>query len=85
MQEEVLKIWRAEQSTVILVTHDIDEAVFLSDRVLVMSNRPGTIRRNYPINLTRPRDRNSEEFVWYRRQIYHEFFAQADTPVAYAI
>jgi sulfonate transport system ATP-binding protein len=85
MQEEVLKIWRAEQSTVILVTHDIDEAVFLSDRVLVMSNRPGTIRRTYPIDLPRPRDRNSHEFIGYRRQIYHEFFAQAERSFAYAI
>lgn len=85
MQEEVLKIWRAEQSTVILVTHDIDEAVFLSDRVLVMSNRPGTIRRNYPIDLARPRDRNSFEFVEYRRQIFREFFAEAEKPFAYAI
>ena len=74
MQEEVLKIWRAEQSTVILVTHDIDEAIFLSDRVLVMSNRPGTIRNVYAIDLPRPRDRNSIEF-----------FAQAEVPFSYAI
>ena len=85
MQEELLKIWRAEQSTVILVTHDIDEAVFLSDRVLVMSNRPGTIRRIYPIDFPRPRDRNSPEFVAVRRQIYHEFFAQLEKPFAFAI
>jgi sulfonate transport system ATP-binding protein len=85
MQEEVLKIWRTERSTVILVTHDIDEAVFLSDRVLVMSNRPGTICRDYSIDLTRPRDRNSYEFVEHRRQIYREFFTQAERPFAYAI
>ena len=85
MQEELLKIWHAEQSTVILVTHDIDEAIFLSDRVLVMSNRPGTIRKDYAIKLSRPRDRNSDEFVWFRRQIYNEFFAQAEVPFSYAI
>jgi sulfonate transport system ATP-binding protein len=79
MQEEVLRIWQAERCTVILVTHDIEEAVFLSDRVLVMSNRPGTIHAEYPINLGRPRDRNSDEFLDYRRQIYKEFFAQAET------
>ncbi|MGA7720867.1 MAG: ABC transporter ATP-binding protein [Ignavibacteriaceae bacterium] len=85
MQEEVLKIWRAEQATIILVTHDIDEAVFLSDRVLIMSNRPGTIHRNYSIDLARPRDRNSYEFVEYRRKIYNEFFAEAEKTFAYEI
>jgi sulfonate transport system ATP-binding protein len=85
MQEEVLKIWRAEQATVILVTHDIEEAIFLGDQVLVMSNRPGTVRTTYPIPISRPRDRNSPEFVELRRQIYNEFFAQAETPFAYAI
>lgn len=85
MQDELLKIWQAEKATVILVTHDIDEAIFLSDRVLVMSNRPGTIRNVYAIDLPRPRDRNSNQFVWYRRQIYNEFFAQAEVPFSYAI
>jgi sulfonate transport system ATP-binding protein len=85
MQEELLKIWNAEQSTIVLVTHDIDEAIFLSDRVLVMSNRPGTIRTDYAIQLSRPRDRNSDDFVWFRRQIYREFFAQAEGAFSYAI
>ena len=85
MQEELLKIWHAEQCTIILVTHDIDEAIFLSDRVLVMSNRPGTIRSDYEIKLARPRDRHSDDFVGFRREIFHEFFAQAETPFNYAI
>jgi len=85
MQEEVMKIWRAEQATVILVTHDIEEAVYLGDRVLVMSNRPGSIRVTHDITLSRPRDRNSADFVEFRRRIFREFFADTEQPFAYAI
>ncbi len=54
---ELQRIWSAERITTILVTHDIDEAVFLADRVIVMTPRPGTIRRDVAIDLPRPRDR----------------------------
>jgi sulfate/thiosulfate transport system ATP-binding protein len=74
MQEEVLRIWQAERTTMILVTHDIDEAVFLADRVVVLSERPGTVRRVVPIQLERPRDRTSPEFGRLRASIYREFF-----------
>lgn len=76
MQREVLKIWQAERITVILVTHDIDEAVFLGDRVLVMSDRPGTFKKTLPVPLGRPRDRNGAEFSKIRKEIYDEFFTQ---------
>jgi ABC-type nitrate/sulfonate/bicarbonate transport system ATPase subunit len=55
LQEELLKIWEADQKTVIFVTHSIDEAVFLSDRVLVMGTRPGRVLRDVTIDLPRPR------------------------------
>jgi len=74
MQQEILKIWQAEKITVILVTHDIDEAVYLGDRVLVMSNRPGTFQKTVPAALARPRDRNSVEFSKIKKEIYDEFF-----------
>jgi sulfonate transport system ATP-binding protein len=85
MQQEVLKIWEAEKATMILVTHDIDEAVFLGDRVVIMSNRPGTIKKIIPVELPRPRDRGSYEFTQVRSAIYAEFFRQEDKPFAYAI
>jgi NitT/TauT family transport system ATP-binding protein len=53
---ELLRIWQAEKKTVVLVTHSIAESIFLSDRVLVMSERPGKIVEDIPINLPRPRD-----------------------------
>jgi sulfonate transport system ATP-binding protein len=85
MQQEVLRIREAEASTMVLVTHDIDEAIFLGDRVIVMSNRPGMIKRIIPVHLARPRDRNSLEFSEIRRVIYREFFEDAEKPFAYAI
>ncbi len=85
MQQEILRIREAGRTTMILVTHDIDEAIFLGDRVVVMSNRPGTIKRIVAVDLPRPRDRAGYEFVRIRKRIYSEFFAQAETPFSYAI
>jgi sulfonate transport system ATP-binding protein len=85
MQNEILRIWQAEKTTMILVTHDIDEAIFLGDQVVVMSSRPGTIRRLLPVHLPRPRDRSSLEFIELRREIYGEFFAQTTAPIEYSI
>jgi sulfonate transport system ATP-binding protein len=85
MQQEVLRIWEVEKTTMILVTHDIDEAIYLGDRVVVMSNRPGTIKKIVPVSLPRPRDRSDYDFVQIRKEIYAEFFEQTNKPFAYAI
>jgi NitT/TauT family transport system ATP-binding protein len=55
MQQWLLEVWGAERRTVFFITHDVDEAIFLSDRVLVMSRRPGRIRASFDIPLPRPR------------------------------
>jgi len=74
MQFEILRIWELEQTTMILVTHDIEEAIYLGDRVVVMSSRPGKIKRTVPVNLPRPRDRSGPEFIKIRKSIYKDFF-----------
>lgn len=85
MQKEVLRIWEQEKTTMIIVTHDIDEAIYLGDRVIVMSDKPGVIKRTIPIQLARPRDRNSNDFAFYRRQVYEEFFEREVTQTDYMI
>ena len=71
MQENLLEIWREFRNTVVFVTHDIDEAVFLSDRIVVMSASPGRIIADIPVKLPRPRDQSlltSPEFMVLKRQ-----------------
>ena len=79
MQEEILTIRRAQNTTMVMVTHDIDEALFLGDRVAVMSRRPGTIKKIISLRLARPRDRGASGFQKARREIYKEFFGKNKT------
>ncbi len=69
MQDEVLRLWRGRRTTMLFVTHDIDEAIYMSDRIVIMTPRPGRIERIIPVNLPRPRQRNSEEFLHLRGDI----------------
>jgi sulfonate transport system ATP-binding protein len=72
LQEEVLRIWRRERTTIVLVTHDVDEAVFLGDRIAVMSNRPATVSGLVEIDLARPRNRTDDDFGRVRGRVVHE-------------
>ncbi|MEM5818713.1 MAG: ABC transporter ATP-binding protein [Desulfitobacterium hafniense] len=69
IQDEIIKIWQRDQPIIILVTHDIEEAVYLSDRVVILSSRPGKAIGEVAIGLQHPRDRTSSEFVRLRREI----------------
>ncbi|HQR97072.1 MULTISPECIES: ABC transporter ATP-binding protein [unclassified Polaromonas] len=69
LQEELLTIWRETRLTVVFVTHSVEEAIFLADRVVVMSAGPGRIASDIRIDLPRPRDVSSVEFNALRREI----------------
>lgn len=63
MQDEVLRLWEARGTTMLLVTHDIDEAIYMSDRIVLMTPRPGRIEQMMAVDLPRPRQRNASEFL----------------------
>lgn len=69
IQDEILKMVERFHPIVLLVTHDIEEAVYLSDRVVVLSSRPGTNVADIPVDLPHPRDRISPEFIAKRHQV----------------
>ena len=69
MQDEILNIWQQTKQLIVMVTHDVDEAVYMGTRVLVMDSNPGRIISDLSINEPYPRDRSSEAFVNYRNEI----------------
>ncbi|MDG5789385.1 ABC transporter ATP-binding protein [Evansella sp. AB-P1] len=69
LQEELIDIWEREKRTILFVTHGIDEAVFLADKIVVMSANPGKIKDIIDVDLGRMRDTTSTEFVQYEREI----------------
>src|SRR3954454_20011734 len=69
LQDHLLDLWADTRPTLLLVTHDVDEAVVLADRVFVMRPRPGRLFEEIKVNLARPRDRNSPLFDSYKRRV----------------
>ena len=72
MRSELLRIWQAERKTILFVTHDIEESVQLADRVVVLSARPGRVRRIVPIDIAHPRDLSSPRYLALRDEIFGE-------------
>ena len=73
MQQEVLRIWEQDKTTMMIVTHDIDEAIYLSNRVVIMGKNPGVLKKIVPVNLPFPRDRTDSAFLEIRGEIMKEF------------
>lgn len=86
MQKETLSIWEKERTTMILVTHDIDEAIFLSDKIVVLSAKPGVVKEIIPVKLPRPRERSSLEFMELRRKVMLTLYdKEMDADIEYFI
>ncbi len=73
MQEELSRIWREERVTMIIVTHDLEEAIYLADRVLVLPKDKGGRIREVDVDLPRPRNRSESGFVKLREELLGEF------------
>jgi sulfonate transport system ATP-binding protein len=73
LQNELQRIWEHERITMVLVTHDVDEAIYLGDRVVTMAPRPGRIKRIADVNLPRPRDRADPRCVALRDELLAGF------------
>jgi NitT/TauT family transport system ATP-binding protein len=83
MQEDLLKLWEGEQKTVVFVTHSMDEAAYLSDRVLIMDTRPGRVREVVEVPLSRPRDesvRRSTAFTEMTSEMWHQLRGMLGDP-----
>ena len=69
MQDELIRLWQENKHIMIMVTHDVDEAIYLSNKVVIMEPRPGRIKKILDIDLDYPRNRTSKEFTDYRNEI----------------
>jgi sulfonate transport system ATP-binding protein len=85
MQKEILRIWQQNGTTMVLVTHDIDEAIYLADRIVILSQRPGEIKKIVNVQLERPRKRTDISFSEIRRRIFKEFFDEDNYDEDYII
>ena len=85
LQDDILKISREEKKTIVFVTHDIEEAVFLADRIVVMMASPGRIKSVVKVPLGDRRDRTGEDFLYVRDKIFELFNLKADSYIEYYI
>lgn len=69
LEDEVIRLWKNYKSTVIFVTHNIEEAVYLADRVIILTNKPAKVKEELTIDLPRPRDISSAAFIRYRKYV----------------
>jgi ABC-type nitrate/sulfonate/bicarbonate transport system ATPase subunit len=82
MQDEVLRLWQTRGTTILFVTHDIDEAIYMSDRIMIMTQPPGRIDQTIANTLARPRDRSSPEFLRLRGNILELLHFAGNAPTA---
>jgi len=85
LQDDILKISREEKKTIIFVTHDIEEAVYLADRIVILTPNPGKLKCVYEVPLGQHRDRTSGDFLQVRDKIFQLFNMKPDNKIEYII
>ena len=83
MQNEILRIWKAQKNTMVMVTHDIDEAIALSSRIVILGQRGTGIKRIINVDLPYPRVRTGRDFSNIRNTVYKEFFEEKELELEY--
>lgn len=73
LQDDLIELWQKQRFSTIFVTHDVDEAIYLADRVIVMTPSPGEIKKEFKISLSRPRIRTNDEFTYLRNKILEQY------------
>jgi NitT/TauT family transport system ATP-binding protein len=79
MQTELLRLWGAERKTVLFITHSVDEAIYLADRIIMMTSRPGRIKEDIDVDLPRPRSRTSLEVNRIRERILQDLRSEMNS------
>lgn len=85
LQDDILQICRSMKKTIVFVTHDIEEAIYLADRVVIMDTNPGKIKADIKISLGKDRDRTSEDFLRIRDKIFEIFHMKKEVMIEYYI
>lgn len=85
LQEELCNIRSDRNTTMIMVTHDIEEAIYLADRIVVLGKNPGSIRKIINVDLPRPRNRNDQYFNMIRKEVFGQFFKVQEIVEEYVI
>ncbi len=83
MQDEILRIWQERKTTVVLVTHDVDEAIYMSDRIVIMTPRPGKIQEIIDVPMGKPRARNHPDFFRLRSKILETLHFAGKEDISY--
>lgn len=82
LQDELLRIWKQERITMVLITHDVEEAIYLSDRIIILEPRPGRVRSIVKVPLARPRDRVSHAFADVKREVLEAMAVRNPAPTS---
>ena len=69
LEDEVIRLWKKFESTVLFITHNIEEAVYLADRIIILTNKPAAIKEELVVDLARPRDFTDPQFVELRKYV----------------
>jgi len=69
LEDEVIRLWQELGSTIVFITHNVEEAVYLAQRVLILSQKPSSVKESIDIDMPRPREITSRQFVEYRKHI----------------